>query len=157
MLDTQPARLGKLKLSPNFYLSELVVSDTATRLGIDNQPDTLVLSNLFKLAELLEQVRTLLGNRAVLVSSGYRSPALNAAIRGAKGSEHMTGCAADFTCPSFGSPLEVCQAIKASDVQFGQLIQEGNRWVHISLPGVRQREVLTAHFDGGKTRYTRGL
>ena len=154
---------GNLKLSPNFWLSELTVSDTADRLGISNQPDTLALANLFKTAELLEQVRKLLGGNAILVSSGFRGQALNTAVGGSKTSDHMRGEAADFRCPGYGSPLDVCRAIAASKVKFGQLIWESN-WTHISIPSgdARDGEVLTATFTKQpsgrvKTVYTKGL
>jgi hypothetical protein len=151
-------KAGNLQLSPHFWLAELTVSEVALRRGIENIPDNLAMSNLFKLASLLEQVRAALGNKAVVVSSGYRGPALNSAIGGSKTSEHMTGCAADFHCPAFGSTKEICQAIIDSGIKFGQLIQEGGRWVHISLPdGTRDGEVLTAHFVNGRVKYTRGL
>lgn len=156
-VTTVPA--GPLKLSANFYLAELTVSETAERRGISNQPDPLALANLFKTAALLEEVRKALGNKIVLVSSGYRGPELNAAIGGSKNSDHMRGEAADFRCPSFGSPLEVCRQIVKSGIKFGQLIWEGT-WVHISIPdgSARDGEVLTAHFTPGKkTTYTPGL
>lgn len=157
------SKAGNLQLTPNFYLAELTVSESAERNGIDNVPDTLALANLFKTAALLEQVRKALGNKPILVSSGYRGPELNAIVGGAKNSDHMRGEAADFRCPAFGSPLEVCRAIVASGVKFGQLIWEGT-WVHISIPdgSARDGEVLTAKFvkqPNGRTKtvYSKGL
>lgn len=143
-----------MELSPHFMLLEFTRSETATRRGIDNTPDHDALTNLFAIAALMERVRSLLGNKVIHVSSGYRSPALNAAVGGSKTSDHMAGIACDFTCPRFGSPLDICRAIKASGIEFGQLIWEGN-WVHISVG--TKREVLVANFKGGKTTYTRGL
>lgn len=153
------SKAGNLQLTPNFYLAELTVSESAERHGIDNVPDTLALANLFKTAALLEQVRKALGNKPILVSSGYRGPELNAIVGGAKNSDHMRGEAADFRCPAFGSPLEVCRAIVASGVKFGQLIWEFERWVHISIPdgSPRDGEILTARRVNGKTVYFRGL
>lgn len=150
---------GNVKLSQNFWLSELTASDTADRLGISNQPDPLALANLFKTAELLEQVRKLLGGNAILVSSGFRGQALNAAVGGSKTSDHMRGEAADFRCPGYGSPLDVCRAIAASKIKFGQLIWEFERWVHISIPNgsLRDCEILTARRVNGRTVYVRGL
>jgi hypothetical protein len=118
--------------------------------------------NLFKLATLLESVRKVLGDKAILVSSGYRCPALNHAVGGAAVSDHLRGAAADFTVPSFGTPLQIATAIAKSNIKFGQLIWEGT-WVHISLPdGNNDGEVLTAKFvrqpDGSmKTVYFKGL
>jgi hypothetical protein len=112
--------------------------------------------NLRNLAALLEKVRALLGSRPVLVSSGYRSPGVNAAVGGARDSLHLQGLAADFTCPSFGAPRAICLKIADSDLQFDQLICEGT-WVHIGLApaGCAPRgQILTAHFDNGHVTYT---
>lgn len=147
-----------MKLTPNFYLSELTVSEMAMRKGIHNTPDAFAVQNLFALAALLEKVRTALGGKAILVSSGYRSMQLNSAVGGSKTSEHMTGCAADFTCPSFGTTKEICKAIIASGIEFGQLIEEGGRWVHISLPSEGKKgQMLTASFVNGKAKYSNGI
>lgn len=144
-----------LELSPHFMLQEFTRSDTATRKGLSNIPDQDALRNLFKVAQLLEQVRSLLGNRVIHVSSGYRSPEVNAAVGGSKNSDHLLGLAADFTCPRYGTPLEICRAIQKSNIVFGQLIWEGS-WVHISVG--TKRQVLTAKFSPGKkTQYLAGL
>ena len=58
---------GSLQLSPNFYLSEFLISDNAVRAGISNTPDPLSVQNLFRLAKMMEQVRALLGNRVSLL------------------------------------------------------------------------------------------
>jgi len=153
----QTSKSGSLQLSPNFYLAEFLVSNTATRLGLDNAPDPLAVQNLFKMAELMEKIRKLLGDRVVVVSSGFRSPAVNKAVGGSASSDHMRGEACDFVCNGFGTPLQVSHAIVKSSINFGQLIQEGS-WVHISLPGGKhQRQVLTARFANGKASYTEGL
>lgn len=75
----------------------------------------------------LERVRAVLGC-PILISSGYRSPKLNAAIGGARNSQHCKGEAADFIAPGFGSPMEVCKEIvkHQESIQFDQLIHEGS-------------------------------
>ena len=151
------------KVSPNFWLSELLHSDTAVRLGIPNVPKTVALANVRNvLAPGLERIRALLG-KPVLVSSGYRSPELNAAVHGAANSAHLLGLAADFRAPAFGTPLQIAKALSrfdaAVEVNFDQLIQEGT-WVHVGFaaPGkIARREVLTAHFSAGGVRYSAGL
>ncbi len=146
------------RLTANFWLSEFLASDTAVRLGIDNAPGALHEANIRNvLAPGMQAVRDLLGV-PVLISSGYRSPALNAAVRGSQSSQHCSGHAADFRAPSFGSPRKVCEAIVAAmeRVKFDQLIHEGS-WVHISFSPRRRNEVLTAHFRPGGVSYTRGL
>lgn len=149
---------GAIKLTPNFFLSELTVSDYADRNGIDNSPPAIIVPNLFKVASMLEKVRAALGNKVISVSSGYRSPALNAAIGGSATSEHSVGMAADFNCRSFGTPLQVCHAIVKAGIPFGQLIYEGG-WVHMSAPdGKNDGQLLTAVFTPGKpTTYVKGL
>jgi hypothetical protein len=145
-----------MNLSLHFTLEELTFSQTAVRLGIDNAPPPFVVDNLRRLARSLEAVRTLLGG-AILISSGYRSPELNEAVRGSKSSAHIRGLAADFTSPQYGTPRECALAISRSDLIFDQLISEG-AWVHFGLAenGPRQ-ELLTAHFGGGKVTYTTGI
>jgi hypothetical protein len=144
-----------VKLSPHFSLDELTRSATAVRLGIDNTPPEGVFANLGILAQGLEEVRELLGHQ-LHIDSGYRCDILNAAVRGSRNSAHTKGYAADFVCPAYGTPLEIVRAIVASDIQFDQCIQEGT-WVHISFDPQMRREVLTAHFSGGKVSYTAGV
>lgn len=145
-----------MNLTEHFSLSELTASATAQRLGIDNHPGLEIISHLTQLAVQLERVRHALGDNPLIISSGYRCPELNQAVGGALRSAHMEGWAADFTCPAFGTPLQIVRALTAANLPFDKLIQEG-RWVHISFrPGAR-RQVLTAHFSpGGKPTYTTG-
>lgn len=145
-----------MQLSKNFTLEELTLSQEAVRKGLDNTPDHDTMENLRVLASGLETVRGALGNVPILVSSGYRSPKVNAAVGGSRGSQHLSGLAADFTAPKFGTPKEICLEIVASGIDFDQLIHEGS-WVHISFgPGMR-RSILTASFKGGKATYTQGI
>ncbi len=122
-----------MKLTQNFTLEELLVSQEAARRGINNTPPGEVVVNLTKLANMLEEVRAFLGDRPIHVSSGYRSAALNAAIGATATSHHILGGAVDFTCASYGSPLAVARAIEGSDIPFGQLIHEYGAWVHLSI------------------------
>jgi zinc D-Ala-D-Ala carboxypeptidase len=149
-----------MQLTPHFSVAELTRSEYAVRKGIDNTPNDEVLANLLLLADGLERVRSVLGV-SVYISSGYRSQKVNAGIGGATNppSAHTLGLAADFTAPEFGSPLEICRALESQqdEVDFDQLINEGT-WVHISFKEASPRgEILTAHFNGGKATYTRGL
>jgi zinc D-Ala-D-Ala carboxypeptidase len=120
-------------LSPNFSLDELVFSQTAARLGIDNTPDAQVLKNLKHLASQLELVRSALGDVPILVSSGYRSDAVNIAVGGAAGSQHRSGLAVDFTAPKFGTVLQTAKAVAACGVAFDQVIYEFGKWVHLGV------------------------
>ena len=144
-----------MNLTEHFTLEELTFSPTAERQKINNTPPLEAVAHLTTLAEGLEKVRALLGG-PIRISSGYRSPELNAAIRGARNSAHMAGYAADFTCPSFGNPKDVVRAIAASAIEFDQCIYDGT-WVHISFDPDMRRQVLTAHFGQGGTTYTEGV
>ena len=141
-----------MKLSRYFSLEEMTFSQTAVRKGIENDPSKAVIENLMHTAAEMDKVRTLL-NRPVLVSSGYRSPELNKAIGGAATSAHMTGFAVDFTCPEYGTPKDIFNAIRKSNIRYDQLIEEG-QWVHISFgPGLRNQKLI-ARFIDGKAHYT---
>jgi zinc D-Ala-D-Ala carboxypeptidase len=120
-----------MNLSDHFTVEELVQSQTAERRGIDNTPTDAIIANLRFLASRLEQVRALLG-APILISSGYRCPALNQAVGGAANSQHMQGLAADLICPRMGTPVEVCRRIAQSDLAFDQLIYEYT-WCHLGL------------------------
>ena len=145
-----------MKLTEHFSLDELTASETALRKGIDNAPPPAVTERLRMLAATLEQVRSLLGNNSIRISSGYRSLALNRAIGSGDLSAHVLGYAVDFTCPGFGTPKEVANKIAESPIKFDQLIYEGT-WIHLSVDPRNRREVLTAHFGKGKTSYTKGI
>jgi hypothetical protein len=145
-------------VTKNFHLSEFIVSDTATRLGIDNTPNAPIVATLLNvLIPAMQSVRDLL-DASVTIKSGYRCPALNAAVRGSQNSQHVDGHACDFVAPDFGKPSEVARFLveHMDKVRFDQLIQEGG-WVHISFSPRPRNQVLTAHFNGGGVRYTQGL
>jgi hypothetical protein len=120
----------------------MTLSQTAARKGIDNTATPEIVANLKRVAATLEEVRALLG-APILVSSGYRSPALNKAIGGSPTSAHMHGLAADFTAPGFGTVLQVARKISASTIAYDQLIYEFGTWVHIGLSsdGLRQQDL----------------
>lgn len=147
------------RLQQNFRLIELVRSQTATRLGIDNTPTPEALANIRNtLAPGLQRVRNCLG-APMFISSGYRGPALNQAVRGSRNSQHSHGLAADFVADSFGTPKTVVRYLmqRSGEIRFDQLIWEGT-WVHISFVADRPRsQVLTAHFAGGGVTYSQGL
>jgi len=121
-----------MNLSPNFTLQELTHSDAAVRQGWENNPDANEINNLTRLAELLEQVRALLG-KPISINSGYRSKKVNDSVGSKDSSQHRIGCAADIRVSGM-TPSQVCEAIKASDIQFDQLIREFDSWTHISVP-----------------------
>ena len=137
-----------MMLSPNFALSEFTESQTATRLGLDNDPPAELYETLKATARCMEDIRDLLGGKAVLVSSAYRSPEVNKAVGGSANSQHTKGEAVDFTCPKFGTPRDIVTKIKDSPLLFDQLILEYDRWVHISFSTRNRRQVLIIDRNG---------
>ena len=119
--------------SPNFSMDELTHSDTAARHGIDNTPNDNEKENLYKLAMEMEDVRELLNNKPIYVSSGYRCLALNELLGSKKTSSHIKGLAADFTCRQFGTPNEIVFALINSDIPYDQAIVEFDKWTHLSF------------------------
>jgi zinc D-Ala-D-Ala carboxypeptidase len=124
-------------LTPNFTLAELTHSETAERLGLDNQPDAGQLANLTRLADMLEQVRALL-RKPIIVTSALRTLPVNRVIGSKDTSQHTKGCAADIKVPGM-TPDQVVRAIVASGLSFDQVIREfakpnGSGWTHLSIP-----------------------
>jgi putative chitinase len=143
-----------MKLSEHFTLDEATHSDTATRLGINNQPSPAQLENMKIAAAGMEKVRALLG-KGITVNSWLRLPEVNVAVGGSKISSHMDGWAIDFTCSGFGDPLAVCKAIEASGIKFDQMIHEYARWAHISFAPEMRGQKLTIFRPANK--YVVGL
>lgn len=129
-------------LSAHFTLDEAVLSQTAARLGIANDPDLATVRNMKQAALGMELVRLELGGLPININSWYRSQDLNHAVGSKPTSDHITGFAIDFTCPKFGSPLKIVQAIKASNIQYQQLIWEFGSWVHISFNGFKRQTLV---------------
>lgn len=121
-----------MQLSEHFSLDELTASETAARNGWDNSPNLNELSNLKRLAEFLEQVRTVLG-KSIIINSAFRSKLVNDAVGSRDSSQHRIGCAADIRVPGM-TPDEVVKAVMAADIGYDQIIREFDRWTHISIP-----------------------
>jgi zinc D-Ala-D-Ala carboxypeptidase len=141
------------KLSENFTLEEATHSDTAVRMGINNQPDERQLENMKKAAEGMQQIRAVLG-KPISINSWLRLPEVNVAVGGSRVSSHMDGWAIDFTS-SYGNPLAVCKAIEAAGIKFDQMIHEYGRWTHISFAPEMRGQKLTIFRPANK--YKTGL
>ena len=149
-----------MQLSKHFTLEEMTKSMTATRKGIDNTPGSGEIKNLGNLCyEVLEPVRAHF-DKAVSISSGFRSEALCEAIGSKKKSQHALGCAADFEIN--GVPNIQVAYWLTNNVDFDQCIMEffdkddpAGGWIHVSYDkeGSNRKQVLT--FDGKK--YSEGL
>lgn len=141
-----------MQLSEHFSLEEMIASDTAARAGIDNYPAARAYENLKLLAASAEKIRALLGF-PMHVSSGYRCAQLNSLVGSKPTSAHPDGLAMDFTCPQFGSPLDICKALASSDIAFDQVIHEFGAWCHFAIAHkglIGRQDLLT--IDKGGTR-----
>ena len=134
------------KLSEHFTLGELTKTSAKTADG--NIPPHAAVLNLKNLCEnWLEDLRYSYnalygeGNEPIVINSGFRSEAVNQAIGGAKGSNHLTGCAVDIRC------LGIEQAIRYAAIlldiadgtkrDYDELLIErspkGTYWLHFAV------------------------
>ena len=119
-----------MNLSPNFTLEELTITDHRE---FNNEPNPNETANLVRLANLLEQVKVVIGGKPVMVNSAFRSKQVNDAVGSKDTSQHRIGCAADIRVPGV-TPDQVVKAVIAAKLPFDQLIREFDRWTHISIP-----------------------
>lgn len=136
-----------MNLSDHFTLEELTKTEHRQYAEMNADPPESVIENLHVLAEFLEQIRELLGH-PITINSGYRCLPLNRALGSKDTSQHLTGEAADFTCPGFGSPREIVEKIRDSGIKFDQCILEYGRWVHISFSPRMRQAILTIDQNG---------
>ena len=147
-----------MNLSRNFTLQELIKSDTAIRLDINNKPNSGQIEKLKLLCEnILQPVRDHFGR--VKVTSGFRSEQLCLKIGSSVNSQHAKAEAADFECPGVDN-VELFDWIK-SNLEPDQLILEfytpgepNSGWIHCSwIPEGRRASFLHAFRSEGKTKY----
>ena len=152
-----------MNLTKNFTLAEMTKSDTALRLGLENQPDEQQLAALQTLAEkVLQPVRDYY-NMGVKVNSALRTLPVNRAIGSGDNSHHVRGMAADIETPGVAN-ADLAQYI-VDNLEFTQVILEfytpgipDSGWVHVSyVPEDLRKQVLTATKQNGKTVYLPGL
>lgn len=146
-----------VRLSPHFTLAEMTISAAAARRGIKNMPPPGVLAVLRATAARMEEVRTLLGNLPIVVTSGFRSGVVNKLVGGSASSAHMTGHAVDFSCPAFGTPAQVAAHLAKHLKGYDQIIEEFGQWVHIGFGPGRRGQKLTARKVAGRTVYKPGI
>lgn len=150
-------------LSAHFSLEEMIRSDTAARLALANYPDAPTIAKLKNVCiNILEPVRAHYG-RPVQINSGYRAPAVNAAVGSKPTSQHARGEAVDFEVPGI-SNAEVAVWVR-DNLRFDQLILENHRagipssgWVHCSWKsGQLRRSILTMTLGSHGAVYSEGL
>ncbi len=117
-------------MTPHFTLAELTHTDHRE---LENIPNETELANIQRLAEFLEDLKTVLGGKPIMVNSAFRSKAVNDAVGSKDTSQHRIGCAADLRVPNM-TPDAVVRAIIASDLPYDQVIREFDRWTHVSIP-----------------------
>jgi hypothetical protein len=125
-------------MTPHFTLAELTAT---SHRQFDNTPNEKELANLQKLAEFLEQVKTTLDGKPIMVNSAFRSKAVNDSVGSKDTSQHRTGCAADIRVPGM-TPDAVVRALVASKLPFDQIIREFDAWTHISISETPRRQAL---------------
>lgn len=126
----------------NFKMSELIYSETAIKNNINNMPDINSLDNMLNLIYYCLQPARELLNAPMTITSGFRNPLVNRLVGGVNSSQHLYGQAADFIIKGM-TPNQIISIIKTSKIEFDQLINEYDKWVHISYnKGKNRREVL---------------
>lgn len=144
-----------MKLSKHFTLEEFLVSQTASRNGIDMTPPQEVIDNLQRLVTTCMQPLRDEVNVPIFISSGYRPPALNRLIGGSVTSKHMTGEACDFKVTG-QEPHATVDLVTQLMLPFDQVIHEFGRWVHLGISANLRCQVLTACWAGNRTVYMPG-
>lgn len=152
-----------MQLSKHLSLAEITRSDTAKRRGINNTPTPEHLENFKLLAEkVFEPIREHF-KVPIHISSGYRSKALNTAIKGSLSSQHCSGEAIDIDMDGSANGVTNAQVFNyiKDNLNFDQLIWEFGTtsnpdWVHVSYEstGKQRKQILRATKQGGKTVYT---
>jgi|TARA_R100001460_G_scaffold80780_4_gene121743 hypothetical protein len=148
------------RISEHVSYREGVKSNTATRLNIDNTPDSYALSNMTAISiHLFEPLRRWVGG-PIKINSFYRSEDLNKAIGGSSRSQHCQGRAIDID-DTFGykTNAEMFYFLKGT-LNFDQIIWEfgddkNPDWVHMSFISFNENRgrALIAYREKGKTKY----
>jgi hypothetical protein len=116
-------------MTPHFTLAELTAT---SHRQFDNTPNEAETANLQRLAEFLEQVKTALDGKPIMVNSAFRSKQVNDSVGSKDTSQHRIGCAADIRVPGM-TPDEVVRAVIAAGLEYDQIIREFDAWTHISI------------------------
>jgi len=122
-----------VNLSPHFTLAEMTVTDHRL---LDNSPTQIEISNLQRLAQFLETVKTTLGGKPIMINSAFRSKAVNDAVGSKDSSQHRLGLACDFRVPGL-APDAVVRALL--HLPYDQIIREYDAWTHISITNGKPR------------------
>jgi hypothetical protein len=147
-----------MKLSKHLDLAEVTRSESAKREGIINMPTPEHYENLKVIAEkIFEPIREHFGV-PILISSGYRSEALNVYIGGSRSSDHSKGRALDLDMDGSSSGVTnkmIFEFIK-DNLEYDQLINEFDfGWVHVGYRlNANRKQTLRATKVNGKVQYS---
>ena len=136
-----------MNITKNFKLEEFAKSETAQRKGIDNSIPAELIPNIKALCENVLQPLRDYAEVPIVISSGYRCPALNKAVGGSATSQHMKGEAADIIIPSKKVGLQWFEWMR-THLTYNQLIWEtnsrGGSWIHVGYKrtGKNKMQVL---------------
>lgn len=147
-----------MKLSEHFSLSEFTRSEKAKALGVRNEPSILQIHHLSLLCtKVLEPLRVHF-DKPVIITSGFRSAALNEAVGGSKTSQHLKGEAADINIKGIAM-ADIWQYIK-DNLEFDQVIAEKISrknpqagWIHVSYRAGHNRKEAKSYIGNGKYPY----
>jgi hypothetical protein len=146
-------------MTQSFSIRELTYSDTAIRLGIDNTPTDEILKNLQNVIQFILEPISNNFDSQIMITSGYRSPALCQAIGSKPTSQHTLGMAVDFEI--LGTPNKEVSDWIVNHLDFDQCIlefwkpeQPNSGWVHCSYKTSGNRKMyLKAYTANGRTVY----
>ena len=156
------------RLSEHFTLAEMCKTSAKTPDG--NIPSHVHIENLRRLCSWLEMLRSEWNKRygsltpdpspngegseykeePIIINSGYRSEAVNKAVGGVKGSNHLTGCAADIRVAGIEQLVRYATILldisDESQEDFDELLLErsprGGYWLHFAVrPSGNRRKV----------------
>jgi GH24 family phage-related lysozyme (muramidase) len=107
----QPAKLTPdspftARITPHIQLGEFALFQEARRFDHQHQVDTAA-----ELAAFMERCRAQFGGNPVIITSGYRPPAINRSVGGASGSEHL------FNAPGVGAVDFYIKGVSVQAVQ----------------------------------------
>ena len=122
---------GGISISPNFMISEFACNDGTDSILLDDN-----------LPKLLQRIREVIGNKPILVSSGYRTPEYNLKIDGATNSYHTKGMAADIIIDGI-STTDICKAAETTLAELkipgGICLYLKQNFVHVDTRDVKWR------------------
>ena len=142
------------RLSPLFTLGEMCKTSAKTQDG--NIPSHVHIGNLKRLCRWLEMLRSEWNKRygegddPIIINSGYRSEAVNKAVGGVKGSNHLTGCAVDIRVTGIEQLIRYATILldisDESQEDFDELLIErspkGTYWLHFAVrPSGNRRKI----------------